>query len=312
MEAGTITERGSSQGSAVVSVDLGGTNMRVAIASGRGEIIARHVDPTPRAESHPDALYALVRAVAEKHAVERAVVGVPGRVDHGTGRLEHAPNLPSHWAGHLSEKQLSEAVGMSVALANDADLAAVGEHRFGAGRGARDMVYMTISTGIGCGVILGDRLLHGRRSLAEVGHSVIGDDGDDARTLEGSASGTALGRLAESAGLPARGRELLELVRAGDESAIRVWDRVVRAAGFGVANLAHLFSPEVIVIGGGVGLAGDLLLESLRRALASYGPRGLPRPIRLVRAGLGDEAGLVGAAGWAIDFEPVPQREMVD
>ena len=309
MDAGNTK---GSEGSVVVSVDLGGTNMRVALVSGRGEIVARHVDPTPRAASHPDVLVGLVGSLAEGSAAERAVVGVPGRVDHEIGRLEHAPNLPPHWAEHLSERELSRALGLPVALANDADLAAVGEHRSGAGRGARDMVYLTISTGIGCGVIVGDRLLHGRRSLAEVGHTVIDrGDGSGPRTLEGSASGTALGRLAAEVGLPAHGRELLELVRAGDASAGRVWDRIVEAAGLGVANLAHLFSPQVIVVGGGVGLAGDLLLEPLRRGLASHGPRDLPEPIRVIGAELGDDAGLVGAAGWAIDFEPIGRREMV-
>ena len=165
------------------------------------------------------------------------------------------------------------------------------------------MVYLTMSTGFGGGLILGGRLAHGRRSLAEVGHITIDRRAlDERRTLEGSASGTALDRLAERAGLDARGADLLDLVRAGDEAAGAVWDEVVAAAGAGVASIAHVFSPELIVIGGGLGLNDDLLHEPLRAALEAYGPQGLTRPIRIARAELGDDAGLVGAAAWAEAF----------
>lgn len=305
------TER--ADGVPVIAVDLGGTNMRAAVVSTRGEILSRHVDPTPREASHPDGLAALVREVAAGSGASRAVIGVPGRVDHMAGSLEYAPNLPSHWAGHLSESMLSGAIGMPVALANDADLAAVGEYRFGGGRGSMDMVYVTISTGVGCGVILGGRLVHGRRSLAEAGHTVIDRRAENGRrTFEGQASGTTLGRLAEEARVRVRGRELVDLVRRGDLSARWAWDSMVEAAGFGLANLAHLFSPEVIVVGGGVGLTGDLLLEPLRVAVAAHGPRELPEPIRIVRAELGDDAGLAGAAGWHDTFVPTtPLKEAI-
>jgi glucokinase len=188
-----------------------------------------------------------------------------------------------------------------VALANDADLAAVGESRFGAGRGYADVVYITISTGIGAGVILGGVLAHGRRSLAEVGHTIIDRAATGAgapATLEYEGSGTALKRIAASEGFDRSGAQLVELVDSGDATAIRIWDSVAQAAGIGVANLAHLFSPEVVVVGGGVAQAGDLLLGPIRAALARLGPRGLPEPIDVVRAALGDDAGLSGAAGW--------------
>jgi glucokinase len=174
------------------------------------------------------------------------------------------------------------------------------------------MVYLTISTGVGCGVILGGRLVHGHRSLAEVGHTTIDRRAtDEGRTLEGSASGTALARLAARRGLHVDGRELVTLVRRHDPVALEVWQEVVDAAGFGVANLAHLYSPELIVVGGGLGLTSDLLHDPLREALARYGPRDLPQPIGVVRAELGDDAGLAGAAGWAEAFgECAREREV--
>jgi glucokinase len=289
----------------VVAVDLGGTNTRVAIVDPDGTIRDRDVEPTARMEEHPGNLIILVRRIAGEADVERAVIGVPGRIDFRTGRLEYAPNLPVHWATHLTEVELADGIGMPVALANDADLAAVGEHRFGAGRGSMDMVYVTMSTGVGGGAIVGGKLLHGRRSLAEVGHMTIDRRAaEGSRTFEGSASGTAMNRMAAERGLSLRGRELVDAVRAGDERAREVWNEVVTAAGFGFASLAHLYSPEVIVIGGGLGLNDDLLHEPVAAAVQTYGPKYLPEAIRIARAELGDDAGLAGAAAWTDAFVP--------
>ncbi|MGH2539407.1 MAG: ROK family protein [Actinomycetota bacterium] len=282
-----------------LAVDLGGTNTRVALVAPDGTITAHDVEPTARQDQHPDELIEHIRRVAEGSTVHHAVVGVPGRVDHAGGRLEFAPNLPPTWAERLTEAWLTQETGLRVTLANDADLAAVGEHRFGAGRGVDDMVYVTISTGIGGGAIIGGRLLRGRRSMLEIGHTTIDrhDDGPG-RTLEGAASGTALGRSAELAGLDARGPAIVELVERGDAKAVSVWKDLAEAAAFGMANLAHLFSPQLIVVGGGLGLVGDLLYGPMRAAVATYGPRELPQPIRIESALLGDDAGLIGAAGW--------------
>lgn len=283
----------------IVAVDLGGTNTRVALVDPDGTIAAREVERTVLQDPHPDRLVALVRRVSDGGGATRAVVGVPGRVDYVEGRLEYAPNIPAHWADHLTATDLSAATGLEVWLANDADLAAVGEHRFGAGRGIADMVYVTISTGVGCGVILGDRLVHGRRSLAEAGHMIVDRRAEvGRRTFEGTASGTAMNRLADAASLGVHGRDVLELVSAGDPRARMVWETLVDAAGAGVASLAHLYSPQLIVVGGGLGLAGEPLYRPLREALAAQGPKGLPHPIRVERAELGDDAGLIGAAGW--------------
>jgi predicted NBD/HSP70 family sugar kinase len=283
----------------ILAVDLGGTHTRVALLSPAGEILAHDTESTARNDIYPDQLVAQVERIVGDGDVLRAVVGVPGRVDHSRGRLEFAPNLPAHWHEHLTETWLSAATGLQVALANDADLAAVGEHRFGAGRGVDDMVYVTISTGVGGGAIVGGRLVRGRRSMLEIGHTTIDrHDAGPGRTLEGAASGTALNRLAEAAGLDARGRAVIDLVEAGDPTALAVWDDVVSAAGLGIAGLAHLFSPQMIVIGGGLGLTSDLLYEPLRVAVAAFGPQDMPEPIRIEAASLGDDAGLIGAAGW--------------
>jgi glucokinase len=291
----------------ILAVDLGGTRMRAALVACDGHVLERRAEPTPHDARYPGALMALAGGMLVGASVSGAVIGVPGRVDYEGGQLEYAPNLPAGWAEELSERHLTSVLDVPVALANDADLAAVGEARFGAGRSYRDLVYLTISTGVGVGVILGERLLRGRLSLAELGHTVIDREAcarGEPATVEGLASGTALAREAAAAGLEPDAAALVELVRAGDDRARRVWDRGVEAAAIGVLNLAHLFSPEVVVIGGGVGRTGPMLLDPIRSFLATHGPRGLRRPIEVVPATLGDDAGLLGAAGWWMALGP--------
>lgn len=300
-----------------LAVDLGGTHMRVAVVEAAGQILERREAPTPKADARPVALVELVRSVLAGPSglgASRAVMGIPGPVDYQLGRLDWAPHLPVSWLPELTEEALSEATGVPVALANDADLAAVGEAWFGAGRGFADVVYVTISTGIGAGVVLGGRLVHGRRSLAEVGHSVMDADAwgqGRPATFEHLASGTALARLGAEAGIAGGGAEVERLARSGDARALAVWERVVAAAAVGLGNLAELFSPEVIVVGGGVGLSGDGFLAPVRRCLAQRPPPGFARPgesgmrfPEVVRASLGDDAGLAGAAAWSSAFVP--------
>lgn len=288
--------------SPVLAADLGGTNMRAALVDGSGEILERREEPTPPGTDGPAAFVELLRSVLGESGARGAVVGVPGRVHYERGCLEHAPNLPAAWGPALDASVLADRLGIPVEIGNDADLAAVGEARFGAGRGFEDVAFLTISTGVGAGVVLGGRLVRGRRSLAEVGHTVVDRTAAaDGRpfTFEDLASGTALGRLAAEAGLDMEGEEVVARVRDGDAEARGVWNALVRSVGIGVANLAHAFAPEVVVVGGGVGLVGDLLLEPVRSALHRYGPKGLREPIEIVPAVLGDDAGLVGAAAWS-------------
>jgi glucokinase len=234
---------------------------------------------------------------------ESIVIGVPGRVDYCAGRLEHAPNLPSTWRDELTERKLAGHFDAPVFLANDADLAAVGEAYFGAGRPYTDMVYVTISTGIGAGVVLDGRLLRGTRSLAEIGHTVLALDhlnAGEPATAEELAAGPALDRNANRVGITARGADLVSLVEGGNRRASRAWDETMRAAGAAVVNLAHLFSPDVIVVGGGVGRNGTLVHDPVTDMLEQHGPQGLDVPIAVVEAVLGDDPGLVGGAAWPL------------
>lgn len=285
----------------VLAIDVGGTHLRAAVVAPDGTVQARVDRPTAEAASS-DAVAQLAGTLLVDHRCIRCVAGLPGRVDYARGRLDYAPNLPASWSHELTAAGLSDALGLPVALANDADMAAVGEAFFGAGRGAADIVYVTVSTGVGAGVLLGHRLVRGRRSLAEIGHTVIDRvalAAGEPATVEALGSGTALARPAAAAGLVVDGAALTALVRAGDVVATRIWEETVHAAALGVANMAFLFTPEVVVVGGGVSRAGELMLEPVRSYLHRYGPPGLADTIDVRAAQLGDDAGLVGAAGWA-------------
>ncbi len=279
----------------ILACDLGGTRIRVALVGMDGSIGDKEVIATPG--NDPDALVRIMSSVLSK-AVGRiagVVVGVPGLVDYSKGQVLKLPNLPA-WDGHVSAPHLSKALGLTVLLANDADLAALGEHRFGAGRGTQDMVYMTSSTGVGGGVILNGRLLHGKLSLAEIGHTII--DKSKGGTLESLGSGTALGRLAgESAAL------VSERAAGGDEKAREQFAQVARDFAIGVHNMVHCFSPELVVIGGGMSQSGDMLLDPVRKMLEQTGPFRSALNVRVVRASGDDDVGLKGAAAFWADYQ---------
>jgi len=293
--------------STVLTVDLGGTRMRAAVVDREGQIQLRAEEPTPHESACPDAFMSLLDRVRDggggRGSFSSVVVGVPGRVDYIEGRLEYAPNLPGGWVDDLTTTNLSNHFEAPVFLANDADLAAVGEAYFGAGRPYDDVVYVTISTGIGAGAVYDGRIFHGTRSLAEVGHTIIAIEkllADEPATAEELGSGTALGREAAAAGLTTRGQELVALAESGDPAAIAVWERTIRAAGIAIVNLAHILGPEAIVVGGGMGLNGGLVHKPVEALLTQHGPRNPAHPIAVVAAELADDAGLVGGAAWEL------------
>lgn len=279
----------------VLVCDLGGTRLRVAVATPEGSIHSKQVIATPTDD--PDALVRMMREVLGEQGAKRtmgAVVGVPGPVDYAQGKPVRLPNLPD-WEGHVSSSLLEEELGIPVLLANDADLAALGEHRYGAGRGSQDMVYMTSSTGVGAGVILGGRLVHGQLSLAEIGHTII--DRDSNGTVEQLGSGTALSRLAGVDAAEVGARAI-----AGDEDAKALFSKVAESFAIGVFNMVHCFSPELVVIGGGVSRAGKLLLDPIRRALNECGDSCPASRAKVVHAQGGDDVGLRGGAAYWADL----------
>ena len=292
----------------VLAADVGGTQMRAALVGPEGEILLRRSAPTPADADVPAAFTTLVAAMATEDrygAASHAVVGLPGGVDYDEGRFLWAPNLPAQWPDQLSATGLSAQLDLPVSIANDADLAAVGEAWFGAGAKSSAVAYLTVSTGIGAGVVNSGRLLRGSRSLAEVGHVVIDwrawRDGEPS-TVEELGSGSGVTRQALAAGLGrASSQEIEASAAAGEPRAVAIWQQAIAACAAGVSNLVMSFYPSTVVIGGGMGRQ-DAFFVPLRDMVLQR-PGHHPSDLTIVRSTLGDDAALSGAAAWARSTE---------
>jgi glucokinase len=222
-------------------------------------------------------------------------------------RLLSAPNLPDGWPASLSADQLSEHLGLRVYVANDADMAAVGEASFGAGAGIDDVVaYLTVSTGIGVGVVDRGRLVRGRHSFGEFGHSVVdwrtwreGSPG----TLEELASGSGIARQARDIGLGhVDAQAVLEAALNDDVGARSIWEDAVTACAAGVCNLVMAFAPCTVIVGGGIGRRPEFFAPL--REIVLHRKEHRPTALSMVVCTLGDDAGLVGAAAWVGATQP--------
>jgi len=314
----------------VLALDLGGSQFRVALADGEGKFLCRRAAPTCSEEGQEQVLRRIVSLVREVMAeggstgVRGMGVAAAGPLDPEKGVIRSSPNLPG-WRDVPLKRLLERDLNIPVWVDNDANLAALGEHRCGAGRGVDNLVYLTVSTGIGSGIILGGKLLHGSTGLAaEAGHMTIDIHGPVCKCgnvgcLEVMASGTAIARMAVeriargevSAIVEMAGGDLGEVTavvveeaaRDGDRLAVEVMEEAAASLGVGVVNLLHLFDPQLVIIGGGVARGGEMVLEPVRRVIAE---RAMPpyRDVPVVASALGDDAGLVGAVALALDSAP--------
>jgi glucokinase len=310
----------------VIAVDLGGTSIRAARCDHQGNILKRFKQPTLASEGPQAVIARIVEAIRtvmpDDGAVKAAAVASPGPLNPYTGIVMYAPNLPG-WLDVPLRDILRNELRIPVDIGNDANLAALGEQRFGAARGVPNMTYITLSTGIGAGVILNNQLVLGMQGLAtEVGHIVMDVNADWTHagvpgSFEGMASGTAIGKLAQaklragcaSSMLELAGgdigavtaKEVSDAAQSGDPVALEIVARAARIIGLGFVNVFHLFDPAMIVVGGSVSLMGDMLFDPIRHTVQQYAmPPYRNRPI--VRAELGDDSGLMGAAALAFDI----------
>jgi len=311
----------------VIGVDLGGTKIYTVLAGPDGRVMAAVKVPTESAGGRDHVLKRIVRTMEQVREqagvpgrlVGATVVGAPGPLDASRGIVYQAPNLG--WRNVPLKQLLEEAAGIPAWLENDANLAALGEHVYGAGLGETDLVYITVSTGIGGGMILGGRLYRGIGGGAgEIGHMTVLPDGPlcscgNRGCLEALASGSAIAREARS--LVARGKGSAILVAggedsgvdaeavsaaaaAGDPEAVFIIAAAARFLGIGLANVVNLLNPAMVILGGGAMKIGSLLFEGARsemqkRALAAAYDR-----VKLVPAQLGDRAGAMGAVALAL------------
>jgi len=350
-----VIRAGTSGGPVVIGVDLGGTQVRAALVQD-GKLLSR-VGYLTQDEDGFEAVMrrikdAVLEAAQQGGALLEQVVGIgigaPGPLDSRTGILFAPPNLKG-WRNVPLRQLLYEEFYLPVYLGNDANLAGLGEHTYGAGRGVPDMVYVTVSTGIGGGVLIVGRILEGVSGTAgEIGHMTIDIHGPrcncgNTGCLEVLASGTAIARRASEAieeglgeGMLAVAREMaskinpltdqggqsrfapqadvaqmsrelqvdaavvVEAARRGDQVASGIMRRAAENVGVGMVNLIHLFNPALIVIGGGVSKAGPLLFEPVERVVRERAMEAPRQAVRIVRAELGENVGLLGAAAYTL------------
>jgi glucokinase len=298
----------------IITVDIGGTQMRAA-AFQRGSIepVDMRRTPTMGEGSAFERLCVLVQSIWPEHrSVEKIVVALPGPLNPETGVIYSAPNIPG-WDNFPIGTELEKRFGVPVRIGNDANLAALGEWRFGAGQGHHHLLYLTISTGIGGGVISDGRLLLGAQGLAgEVGHITVLPDGPmcgcgQRGHLEALASGPAIVRYVEeqiAAGTPSllkelgkiTARDVSEAAGQGDELSIHALSRAGAFIGDALASLVHLFNPTAVIFGGGVSFSGDFLLKHVKESLnKNLMDQSYLRDLTIAQAALGDNAGLMGA-----------------
>jgi glucokinase len=311
-------------GDLAIGVDVGGTKLASGVVTRDGTVLARARHVTPAHDGA--ATMRLIAEVATAHVRDRGPgsypvgVGAAGTIDL-TGRVRYAPNI--RWVDYPLQEELTARLRCPVTVDNDANVAAWGEFRCGAGRDARtSLVMLTIGTGVGGGLVLDGRLVRGATGQgAEFGHLIVAEGGPrcpcgNLGCLEALASGTAIGRMAAEAAAAGRvptssalhgvvqptGKDVTVAAQAGDVHAVELLAKAGFWLGVGIASLVNACDPEIVVVGGGAMQAGELLLRPARAAAAD---RVLGNPARpappIVAARLGDDAGIVGAALLALD-----------
>ena len=303
--------------------DVGGTRTRVALVDATGAIVVRHSAETLAREGREAVMNRLADAlehVASERRTEIKGVGLSlaSPVEPGTGVMYSPPNLGPEWHLYTPIPMLRERLSLPVYAENDATLGALGEHAFGAGRGCDNMVYMTVSTGIGGGVIIGGNLYTGTNGFGgEIGHMTIDQNGPldncgNVGCLEALASGTALARMAQerieageiSVMLEFAGgnieavdaRIVVQAAQQDDALAQSLMQEVGRSLASGIITLMHIFDPQLIVIGGGLGQNLDMFMATIepevnRRAMAHF-----QGAVPVAKSQLGDDVSLLGAA----------------
>jgi predicted NBD/HSP70 family sugar kinase/biotin operon repressor len=301
-----------SSAGAVVGLDFGHDSLRVAVADLSYAILAETaVDLEVDTNAH-DALDAAARLVSEliveagvgRGHVLAAGVGLPGPIDRASGLVHSQPILPS-WVGLEPARELQDRLGLPVHLDNDANVGALGESAFGAGRGTRVMAYLRLSAGIGAGLVIDGRPFRGARGVAgEIGHVLVDPQGPICRCgnrgcLETFVAGPALCELLRRSHGPLTVKDLLRLAKEGDAGCQRVIADAGSVVGRAVADLCNYLNPDLVVVGGDLSVAGDLVIEPMREAVRRFAIPAAADDVEIVAGTLGDRAELLGALALA-------------
>jgi glucokinase len=317
--------QGATSESPILAVDLGGTKIATALVSTGGQILEQLLTPTLADEGPEAAVGRMIAAI--KTTLSESQVSSPafstialasaGIIDVPKGIVTASPSFPG-WCDVPIREIVERETGLACFLINDATAAVAAEHRLGAGKGLKNLLYVTVSTGIGGGIIVDGQIYSGSLGCAgEIGHMTIDPDGPPCNCgsfgcLETLASGRAVAREAQKRIARGAKSSILELVegephnitakavaeaaKAGDALALEIISQAATYLGIGMANLVNIFNPEMIVIGGGLSKMGDMLFNPVRRTVADRAFRLPAQSVRIVPSQLGDEVGLLGAA----------------
>ena len=285
-----------------LAFDLGGTRLRAALVTAQGEI-KNHEEVATDVAGGPAAItvqmQALARQLGSTGKINTVGIACPGPLDSSTGITLGIATLPG-WTNFPLRQTIAEEFSLPTILENDGISAAFGEWTSGAGQGCSNMVFVTISTGIGGGVIVDGNILHGARGMAgHVGHMMIAQQGPacgcgGVGCFEALASGTALSARARAKGF-ASAAIAVEQARTGNAIALALVEEEATYLGYGFASLLHLYSPERLVIGGGVAQALDLMRNRIHQEIQRLAMPAF-RDVQILAAKLGDRSGIVGAA----------------
>lgn len=299
-------------------IDIGGTKIACAFFSSKGRFLARTKINTNLSKSPSNAIERLYRETLlflkqkklSPKAIKKICVGCPGPFDRKSGKILDLPNLRP-WKGFALKGELKKKFKVSILLENDANLAALGEATFGAGKGYENILYITFSTGIGGGFIHNNQIYHGASGDAfEIGHMILDKDGEKCGCgkygcLEAIASGSAIEKKAKFLAQKHKNSKLyklykkfgeikvedvLECVKLKDKVSIKIWRDALGYLGIGIANLIQVVNPDIIVIGGGIAKSWNLMFAPLKKYLKKYS---WERPLsssKVVKAKLGDRS----------------------
>jgi glucokinase len=303
--------------SAIIAIDIGGTQLRVAVYP-HDSTVPINVQRVPSLGMEAgvfDRLTALIDSVWPDEPVDIICAAVPGPLNPYTGVIIETPNIPA-WTNYPLADLLSKKYNLPAYIGNDANLAVLGEWLYGAGQGHHDIVYLTISTGIGGGVVCGDKLIEGFRGMAtELGHITVLPDGPVCSCgvkghLEAVASGTAIAKYASEQIAAGRksslgsgvltARQVSEAAVKGDELAKETFLRAGEFIGQATADFLHMFNPSIVIFGGGVTQSGALLLDPVKDSMRRHVmDKSYLDGLVVTTAKLGDNAGLLGSLAQA-------------
>lgn len=306
-----------------IGVDVGGTKINAVAIDETGKILAKVVAPTNASKGKTVAIRNILSVIKQiitlaqnKNLHPTGIgIGAPGPLNPETGIIIKAPNLPG-WKNVPLRNIISAHTNLPVVLENDANAAALGEYYFGAGKNAKVMLLLTLGTGVGGGIIIDGKIFSGANFIgAELGHTIIKYDGlkcpcGNYGCLEAYVSAPAIVRRAQTAqgkktalikmtnkrltGLTAK--MIYEAAKKGDRFSQNIMRETGQLLGIGITTLANIFNPELVIIGGGVSQAGNMILSTARQEVRRRAMPGIARTLSILHAKLGEEAGAIGAA----------------